>query len=247
MLLVFDTGNSAATAPPPPSTVPAPGCAKNTLQVGGTRCISLHAPTTSLALVTLHRSDARRPHQAGRRRRRRTCSPPTATATSTPQLQRQRAAGNVVVLADGRRRGGAGAAVLHRRFVSDGRSHAVERVHPVRRAAESDADRRRAARSRAIGFTAAACRPRCRCRSNEQGFGFPVLDDALYFPGDARRRASPTSRSRNGLAQGETATLQLDVRAGTPLKVGAGLDRSCRRLRSASDPRRSSSTISTSA
>ncbi|MGZ7042593.1 MAG: hypothetical protein ACXVH7_12445, partial [Thermoanaerobaculia bacterium] len=53
--------------------------------------------------------------------------------------------------------------------------------------------------------------------SYEQGFGFPVLDDALYFPGDlARTRAID---SITGLAAGQTATVRLNVRSGTPLKA----------------------------
>src|SRR3954449_8927448 len=42
MLLTFDTGNQPNNAPPPASSVPAPGCAKNGIQVGGTRYIHLH-------------------------------------------------------------------------------------------------------------------------------------------------------------------------------------------------------------
>ncbi|MGZ8710510.1 MAG: S8 family serine peptidase, partial [Thermoanaerobaculia bacterium] len=55
--------------------------------------------------------------------------------------------------------------------------------------------------------------------SYEQGFGFPVLDDALHFPGETRNlRVYDVSRDL-GLAQGETFTTTLDVRAGTPSKA----------------------------
>ena len=37
MLVVFNTGNYGATGPAPASSLSAPGCAKNTIQVGGTR------------------------------------------------------------------------------------------------------------------------------------------------------------------------------------------------------------------
>ena len=37
MLVVFNTGNSSSRLPAPASSLSAPGCAKNTLQVGGTR------------------------------------------------------------------------------------------------------------------------------------------------------------------------------------------------------------------
>ena len=52
--------------------------------------------------------------------------------------------------------------------------------------------------------------------SNEQGFGFPVLGDVLYFPGNvAKLRAEDAP----GLAQGESASVQLNVKQGTPLKA----------------------------
>ena len=51
--------------------------------------------------------------------------------------------------------------------------------------------------------------------SNEQGFGFPVLDDALYFPGDL----SKLRVSQSDLAEGQTSTMQFAVRAGTAFKV----------------------------
>src|SRR6202022_3145059 len=48
--------------------------------------------------------------------------------------------------------------------------------------------------------------------SYEQGFGFPVLDDALYFPGDRLKLRAIDSAA--GLAAGETSTLRLNVRSG---------------------------------
>src|SRR5262249_27607694 len=55
--------------------------------------------------------------------------------------------------------------------------------------------------------------------SNEQGFGFPVLADALYFPGNTvKLRVKDVPRDA-GLAEGETATSQISVRAGSPLKI----------------------------
>jgi len=55
--------------------------------------------------------------------------------------------------------------------------------------------------------------------SNEQGFGFPVLDDVLYFPGDRSRLTVYDIPLASGLAQGESAARTIDVVAGTPLKV----------------------------
>jgi hypothetical protein len=55
--------------------------------------------------------------------------------------------------------------------------------------------------------------------SYEQGFGFPVLDDALYFPGDRARSRVVDVPLAQGVKQGETATLQLNIAPGAPLKV----------------------------
>jgi hypothetical protein len=53
--------------------------------------------------------------------------------------------------------------------------------------------------------------------SYEQGFGFPVLDDALYFSGD--KVGMRVVDSSTGLAAGESATLQVKVRAGSQLRA----------------------------
>jgi hypothetical protein len=51
--------------------------------------------------------------------------------------------------------------------------------------------------------------------SKEQGWGFPVLDDALYFPGDKLQ----TKIIEGSVTQGQTATLRLQVNPGTPLRA----------------------------
>jgi hypothetical protein len=55
--------------------------------------------------------------------------------------------------------------------------------------------------------------------SREQGFGFPVLDDALYFPGDHAKLRVADVPLASGLAQGDSSTLHFNVHAGSPLKV----------------------------
>jgi hypothetical protein len=65
-----------------------------------------------------------------------------------------------------------------------------------------------------VGLTPAKPAP-----SYEQGFGFPVLDDALYFPGDRLRTRIVDVPLVQGLMQNETATLRLSVAAGTSLKA----------------------------
>jgi len=51
--------------------------------------------------------------------------------------------------------------------------------------------------------------------SFEQGFGFPVLDDALYFPGDRAKLRVVES----DLANGGSASIRFNVRSGTPVKA----------------------------
>ena len=55
--------------------------------------------------------------------------------------------------------------------------------------------------------------------SNEQGFGFPVLADALYFPGDAVKLHVTDVPLQSGLTVGQTATSQVTIRGANPLKV----------------------------
>jgi hypothetical protein len=53
--------------------------------------------------------------------------------------------------------------------------------------------------------------------SYEQGFGFPVLDDALYFPGDAAKLRVVDNNI--GLTASDTASVRVNVKSGTPLKA----------------------------
>jgi hypothetical protein len=55
--------------------------------------------------------------------------------------------------------------------------------------------------------------------SNEQGFGFPVLDDALYFSGDRERLRVADVANDRGLALSESTTTELTVLGGTKLRV----------------------------
>jgi serine protease AprX len=55
--------------------------------------------------------------------------------------------------------------------------------------------------------------------SYEQGFGFPVLGDALFFPGDRGKLRVVDVPLTSGLAEGESTTLRLSAHAGTPLKI----------------------------
>jgi hypothetical protein len=55
--------------------------------------------------------------------------------------------------------------------------------------------------------------------SHEQGWGFPVLDDALYFPGDAQKLRVVDVPLSSGLAEGQTSNVIVNVTAGTPFRA----------------------------
>lgn len=216
MLVVFNTGNYGINSAPPASTLSAPGCAKNTLQAGGTRQpghydddviagYSLVGPTrdgrvkpdvVGPAAVLAGDSDLNvGTHNCN-------TSNQSGTSWASPTI--------------------AGAAALVRQYYTDGyypsgAPVAADRFTPS--AALLKATIIAAARSVPYVWSDAdgglkATKP---APSYEQGFGFPVLDDALYFPGDGSRlRVSDVA---GGLAQGETAPSTFAVKAGTPLKV----------------------------
>ncbi|MEA2344694.1 MAG: hypothetical protein QOF63_2863 [Thermoanaerobaculia bacterium] len=218
MLLVFDTGNAAANTPPPASSVPAPGCAKNGIQVGGTRYINLHplddvvapfsyiGPTrdgrvkpdlVAASYVLTANSDGDVSTHACLQTRQ------TGTSWSAPTV--------------------AGAAALVRQYYTDG-------FYPTGVATPSNAFVPSAALLKATLIAGArsvpndwiygqGLSPAQPAPNFEQGFGFPVLDDALYFPGDHARTRIADVPLAQGLAQNDTATLRLSVRGGTPLKV----------------------------
>jgi len=215
MLVVFNTGNYGQNAAPPASTLSAPGCAKNTLQVGGTRTVryteddvlalySLAGPTrdgrlkpdvVGPAQVTAADSDLSiGTHNCD-------MSSQSGTSWASPTI--------------------AGAAALVRQYYTagyypSGAPAAADRFTPS--AALLKATIIAAARSVPYigtpdgGYTNAPPAPNAT-----QGFGFPVLGDVLYFPGNiAKLRVADVA---NGLAQGETTSTAIAVRAGTPLKA----------------------------
>jgi hypothetical protein len=218
MLLVFDTGNMSPNTPPPASSIPAPGCAKNTLQIGGTRYLNVHIGddvVTPFSFVGPSRDGRIKPDlvapsyvltgQSDGDVRTGNCntSQQSGTSWSAPSV--------------------AGAAALVRQYFTDG-------FYPTGAATASNVFVPSAALLKAmliaaarsvpydwtynVGLTEAKPAP-----TYEQGFGFPVLDDALYFPGDRARVRVVDVPLAQGLAQGDTATLHLNVAAGTPLKV----------------------------
>ena len=218
MLVVFNTGNYGVDGPPPARTLSAPGSAKNTLQVGGTRGYrgqtdevlagySLVGPTRDGRIKPdvvgpsfVEGADARVILTSGSFDPNCFTTPQGGTSWSSPSV--------------------AGAAALVRQYFTDG-------WYPT------------GTRMAANGFTPSAAllkatiiasaRPIGRrvfasslpiaaqpVPSYEQGFGFPVLDDALYFASDpARLRVL----EHPGLAAGESISIPFIVRAGSRFKA----------------------------
>lgn len=218
MLMVFDTGNESTNIPPPASSVPAPGCAKNTLQVGGTRYIGLHPyddVVTPFSLVGPTRDGRIKPDLVAPSYVLAADSDGDVTTHDCITSQQSGTSWSAPSVA--------GAAALVRQYFTDG-------FYPTGVASQSNAFIPSAALLKATLIAAARSVPNDwiynsglvpakPAPSYEQGFGFPVLDDALYFPGDrARVRVSDVPLAQ-GLTQGDTSTLHLNVAAGTPLKV----------------------------
>lgn len=216
-LVIFNTGNLGQNMATPPSSLSAPGSAKNTLQVGGTRAPStdddvlaeftLFGPTrdgrikpdlVAAARVTAANADFDSDPS--------TCDvgKDIGTSWSSPTM--------------------AGAAALVRQYYVDGfypsgKRNAAQSITPS------------AALMKATLISAARAVPRRRdvvtnrtvialpVPSPEQGWGFPVLDDALYLDGDTRRLRIADVPLAQGLAEGESATIRVNAKPGTPLRA----------------------------
>ena len=211
MLVIFNTGNWGAETKPAASTVSAPGSAKNTLQIGGTRAgnreddviagYSLFGPT----------KDGRiKPDLVG----------PARVISGDIDFDKNPNTCDVT------RQGGtswsspsvAGAAALVRQYYTEG-------FYPTGARNAANAFTPSAALLKATLIASARRVPYRReglidvdtlpVPSNEQGWGFPVLDDALHFAGESRGlRVSEAS-----LGQGQSTTMRLTVKEGTPLRA----------------------------
>lgn len=215
MLVVFNTGNYGGSGQAPPSTLSAPGCAKNTLQVGGTRPnsrndnwlspISLAGPTrdgrikpdvVGPAYVVAGDANVITGNEC-------TVTGQSGTSWSSPTV--------------------AGAAALVRQYYTDG-------FYPSGAANRANSITPSAALLKAT-IIAAARRVPYQILANgqdgdtgpvpsyQQGFGFPVLADALSFAGNRSKLKIADVTNANGLAQGQSTAIRLNVNAGTPLKV----------------------------
>jgi hypothetical protein len=217
MLVVFNTGNLGVASATPRSSLSAPGSAKNTLQIGGTRTGTRDDDT--LATFTLFgptRDGRIKPDLVAPARvisGSREIDGDPSTCDAAWQDGTSFAAPTA-----------AAAAALVRQYYTDG-------FYPTGAATPTNAFTPSAALLKATMIASARAVPlRGNILTNgkvaalpvpsiEQGWGFPVLDDALYFPGDTRQTHVVDRPLSAGLSDGESATVRLNVKAGTPLKA----------------------------
>jgi hypothetical protein len=217
MLVVFNTGNLGARSATPASSLSAPGSAKNTLQIGGTR--TGDRDDDALATFTLFgptRDGRIKPDLVAPARvisGRRSVGAETSTCEAAWQSGTSFAAPTA-----------ASAAALVRQYYTDGfypsgTPNSANRFTPSAALLKATL----IASARAVpwrgdvitnGKVAALPVP-----SKEQGWGFPVLDDALFFPGDTRRLQVIDVPLERGLSAGASSTIRVNVKAGTPFKA----------------------------
>lgn len=218
MLVVFDTGNQPTNVPPAPSSVPAPGCAKNTMQVGGTRYTGAHPyddVVTPFSLIGPTRDGRIKPDVVAPSWVLAGDSDGDVTTGRCIQTQQSGTSWSAPSVA--------GEAALVRQYYTDG-------FYPTGIATKANGFLPSAALLKATLIAAArpvpndwsygaGLVPAAPVPSYEQGFGFPVLDDALYFPGDGARTRIADVPLVQGLTQGQTVTLRLDIYGNMPLKA----------------------------
>ena len=214
-LVLFNTGNLGGGSVSPPSSLSAPGSAKNTVQVGGTRATGNDDDRISSFTLFGPTIDGRiKPDLVGPARvtaadidfdnNPNTCDATRQSGTSwaSPTL--------------------AGAAALVRQYF-------IEGFYPkgVRDAAASmtpsaalmKATLIAAARPALWRWTGTSDVAALPTPSMEQGWGFPVLDDVLFFAGDTRKLKVVDVPLANGLGVGQSSTVRVKAKPGTPLKA----------------------------
>lgn len=201
MLMVFNTGNFLGAGPVPASSLSAPGSAKNTLQVGGTRDVGRDDDAlSSFSLLGPTRDGRIKPDVVG----------PAFVVAGDIDFDNNPNSCDVNLV------GGtswssptiAGAAALVRQYFTDGHYNGK----PMNPSAALLKAMLIAAARPVLWRGEGAAKP---VPSNEQGWGFPVLDDALAFPGETRKLQVVEA----SLAQGESATVRITARGGTPVKA----------------------------
>ena len=214
-LVLFNTGNLGGGSVSPLSALSAPGSAKNTVQVGGTRAKGNDDDTIASFTLFGPTIDGRiKPDLVGPARvtaadidfdnNPNTCDATRQSGTSwaAPTL--------------------AGAAALVRQYYVDGFYPTGARVASngfTPSAALMKATLIAAARPALWRRQGSADVPALPAPSHEQGWGFPVLDDALYLEGDTRRMRVADVPLGSGLAAGASTTIRVRARSGTPLRA----------------------------
>jgi hypothetical protein len=219
MVVVFNTGNAGLRGE---SSLSAPGDAKNTIQVGGTRVGSPYGVGPPEYLDdTLVDFSGTGPTRDGR------IKPdlvgPAYVRSALPD-------GNVTTRnCDTSWQPGtslasptvAGAAALVRQYYADGfypggRARSADRFNPSASLVKATL----IAAARAVPYHASGVSSRGLAApppSYQQGWGFPVLGDVLAF-GPSRLEVRDVA-SASGLGSGESFSTSLAVRAGAPLKI----------------------------
>jgi hypothetical protein len=216
-LVLFNTGNwSGGNTDPPLSSLSAPGVAKNTIQVGGSRGFADDdASISNITLFGPSRDGRIKPDLIG----------PASVIAGDMDFDQNPATCDVT------RQPGtsfasptiAGAAALVRQYYTDG-------FYPSGIATHANALTPSAALLKATLIASARPATIRRVGTNgsklplptpsyEQGWGFPVLDNALYFPGDAAKLRVVDAPLSAGLVDGESSTLRVRVGATAPLRV----------------------------
>jgi hypothetical protein len=217
MLVVFNTGNFGGSGTPPARSLSAPGSAKNTLQVGGSRDQNHVDNDDFLARFSLigpTRDGRIKPDVVGPA----VANLPDSDGDIRTNNCNTRLIGGTSYSAPAV----AGAAALVRQYFTDGfyptgAARAADRFTPS--AALLKATIIAAARSVTFVEAGGSFNNVQQAPSYEQGFGFPVLDDALYFPGDSRRLRIADVSLAEGIQQGETRTIRINAASRAPLKV----------------------------
>jgi len=211
LLVIFNAGNRGQNGT---STVSSPGVAKNVLQVGGTRYFDENddvipsysglGPTTDgrikpdlVAPSYVRSADGDATVDS------RNCSATQSggTSWSAPTL--------------------AGAAALVRQYYTEGFYPYGVKTETQRRipsAALLKATLIAAARRVSFRESNGNLVPTSEVPSVEQGFGFPVLDDALYFSGDRDRLSMLDVPTSGGLPAGEAKVFSFRAAAGAKLE-----------------------------
>lgn len=210
MVVVFNTGNFIPTGP---NTVSSPGSAKNTIQAGGTRRGTVDDDDNVVASFS-----GQGPTRDGRIKPD-VLGPAWVRAADS---DRNVTTGNCNVSLQGGTSWAspsiAGALALIRQYYVEGfYPSGVRFGNPLLPSAALMKATLLAAGRQVISLDPSPNPP--PIPSYEQGFGFPVLDDALYFPGDLSRMRVFDFDATEGLFEGQSFEQTLTFRAGTRIKV----------------------------